>query len=59
VREAGVMAVPSTVFEWGDAHLRLGLGRKGFAPALEALEDWLHRAVRGGSTAGRRGDGVP
>jgi aspartate/methionine/tyrosine aminotransferase len=41
VAEAGVMIVPSTVFDFGDAHVRLGLGRTGFGPALAALEAWL------------------
>jgi aspartate/methionine/tyrosine aminotransferase len=38
VREASVMVVPSTVFDFGDDHIRLGLGRRGFAAALAALE---------------------
>jgi len=41
VNEAGVMVVPSTVFDFGDAHIRLGLGRKGFPDALSCLEAWL------------------
>lgn len=40
-REAGVMVVPSTMFDAGDDHIRLGLGRRGFADALAALERWL------------------
>jgi len=39
--EAGVMVVPSTVFDFEDAHVRLGLGRRGFAAALAALEAWI------------------
>jgi aspartate/methionine/tyrosine aminotransferase len=38
VRAAGVMLVPSTLFDAGDAHVRIGLGRRGFAAALAALE---------------------
>ncbi len=41
VEEAGVMLLPSTVFDYGDAHVRLGLGRESFPAALEALECWL------------------
>ena len=37
VRARGVMAVPSTVFDFGDAHIRLGLGRRGFAAAVANL----------------------
>lgn len=43
VSEAGVMVVPSTVFDFGDAHIRLGLGRRGFPDALATLEGWLDR----------------
>jgi aspartate/methionine/tyrosine aminotransferase len=38
VQAAGVMIAPSTTFDFGDAHVRLGLGRKTFAAALAALE---------------------
>lgn len=34
---AGLLLVPSSVFDWGDAHLRLGLGREGFPEALARL----------------------
>jgi aspartate/methionine/tyrosine aminotransferase len=34
---AGLLLVPSTVFAWGDAHLRFGLGRESFADALDQL----------------------
>ena len=37
----GIMIVPSTMFEFGDEHIRLGLGRRGFGEALEALEGIL------------------
>jgi aspartate/methionine/tyrosine aminotransferase len=40
---AGVMIVPSTVFDFGDAHIRIGLGRKHFPLALSALEGYLPR----------------
>ncbi len=35
---AGVMLLPSSVFEWGDAHVRFGFGRTSFPQALQALE---------------------
>src|SRR5262249_657483 len=41
VAEASVMVVPSSVFDFGDDHIRLGLGRRGFPDALAALERWL------------------
>jgi len=34
---AGLLLVPSSVFGWGDAHLRLGLGRENFGEALARL----------------------
>jgi len=37
----GIMIVPSTMFDFGDQHIRLGLGRRGFGEALEALEGIL------------------
>jgi aspartate/methionine/tyrosine aminotransferase len=46
VSEAGVMIVPSTVFNFGDDHLRVGLGRRGFADAVTALETWLAEATQ-------------
>jgi aspartate/methionine/tyrosine aminotransferase len=43
-RGCGVMVVPATMFEAGDEHIRLGLGRRGFPAALDALERFLHPA---------------
>ena len=39
--EAGVMLLPSSVFEWGDSHLRFGFGRTSFREAIAALEQHL------------------
>ncbi|NLT35799.1 MAG: aminotransferase class I/II-fold pyridoxal phosphate-dependent enzyme [Gaiellales bacterium] len=41
VRESGVMMLPSTVYEYGDAHVRLGLGRSDFPQALQELARFL------------------
>ncbi len=38
---AGVMLLPSTVFEWGDSHVRFGFGRTSLPEALAALEAHL------------------
>jgi aspartate/methionine/tyrosine aminotransferase len=38
---AGIMLLPSTVFEWGDSHVRFGFGRRGFPQALAALDAYL------------------
>jgi aspartate/methionine/tyrosine aminotransferase len=36
--DAGVLLVPSELFDLGDRHVRVGLGREGFAEALERWE---------------------
>jgi len=37
----GIMIAPSALFDFGDEHIRLGLGRRGFGEALTALEGIL------------------
>jgi aspartate/methionine/tyrosine aminotransferase len=37
VREAGVMLVPSSLFDYGDRHVRIGFGRADFPEALDEL----------------------
>jgi aspartate/methionine/tyrosine aminotransferase len=41
VQEAGVMVLPSTVYGYGDAHIRVGFGRDNFGRALEKFEAWM------------------
>ena len=41
VEEAGALLLPSTVFGYGDAHVRVGLGRTAFDQGLEAFGEWL------------------
>lgn len=43
---AGIMLLPSTVYEYGDSHVRLGLGRSDFPAALERLESYLDGKAR-------------
>jgi aspartate/methionine/tyrosine aminotransferase len=38
VAEQGILLVPSSVFDFGDSHIRWGLGRRGFSDGLVALE---------------------
>jgi len=38
VGEHGILLVPSSVFDFGDSHIRWGLGRRGFSDGLAALE---------------------
>jgi aspartate/methionine/tyrosine aminotransferase len=37
----GVLLLPSTVYGFGDAHFRMGLGREDFAEGLAVLDDYL------------------
>jgi aspartate/methionine/tyrosine aminotransferase len=41
LERTGVLLLPSTVFEFGDSHFRLGLGRDDFRSGLAVLEDYL------------------
>ncbi len=42
--EKGVLLVPSSLFDFGDSHLRLGLGRANLPEGLAALEAFLASA---------------
>jgi aspartate/methionine/tyrosine aminotransferase len=44
VRQSGVLLVPSTLFDFGDSHIRWGLGRRHFQAGLSALETYLMEA---------------
>ncbi|MDR3671979.1 MAG: aminotransferase class I/II-fold pyridoxal phosphate-dependent enzyme [Holophaga sp.] len=41
LRDTGIMLVPSSRFDYGDAHLRFGYGRRDFPEALDQLERYL------------------
>ncbi len=41
VAGAGVLLVPAGLFDFGDNHVRFGLGRRNFAEGLGVLEAWL------------------
>ncbi len=41
LRDTGILLLPSTVYSYGDAHFRLGLGRTDFTQGLEALRTYL------------------
>jgi aspartate/methionine/tyrosine aminotransferase len=41
VQRSGVLLVPSTLFDFGDSHIRLGLGRLDFPEGLAVLEEHL------------------
>lgn len=41
VNEIGIMLVPSEMFDYGDNHLRIGLGRENFPEALKIFDEYL------------------
>jgi aspartate/methionine/tyrosine aminotransferase len=41
LRDTGIMLVPSRCFDYGDAHLRIGYGRRDFPEGLAELENCL------------------
>lgn len=41
VQERGVLLVPASVFDFGDSHLRFGLGRRNFSEGLSVLDGYL------------------
>ena len=43
VQEANIMLLPSTVFDYGDEHFRLGFGRENMPEVLEIFRDYLKK----------------
>ena len=43
VQEAGIMLLPSTVFDYGDQHFRLGFGRENMPEVLEVFRAYLKK----------------
>jgi aspartate/methionine/tyrosine aminotransferase len=41
VKEANIMILPSTVYDYGNKHFRLGFGRESMPEALKRLSDYL------------------
>lgn len=41
VNEAGIMILPSTVYDYDDKHFRVGFGRKNMPEALNKLDEYL------------------
>jgi aspartate/methionine/tyrosine aminotransferase len=41
VREAGVLLLPSSCYDWGDRHFRIGFGRANMPEALARFEQFL------------------
>jgi aspartate/methionine/tyrosine aminotransferase len=45
VEQAGIMVLPSTVFEFGDQHFRIGLGRANFPEVLRRFQECIADAT--------------
>lgn len=45
VDEAGIMLLPSTVYEYGDKHVRIGFGRESFPDVLGKFEEYIRRTL--------------
>lgn len=45
VDESGVLLLPSTVYEFGASHFRIGLGRKDMRESLEKFEEFLDSSL--------------
>lgn len=41
IKEAGIMLLPSTVYDYDNMHFRLGFGRENFPEALSAFESYI------------------
>ena len=44
VEEAGIMLLPSSVYDYDDNHVRLGFGRENLRESLKELEEFLDRS---------------
>jgi len=42
-QQAGVLIQSAAMLGWDDQHMRIGLGREGFAVAIERFENWLEQ----------------
>jgi aspartate/methionine/tyrosine aminotransferase len=47
LRDTGVLLLPSTVYDYGDSHFRIGLGRDDSAFGLEVLDAYLGERLTG------------
>jgi aspartate/methionine/tyrosine aminotransferase len=47
--QTGLLLLPSSVFEFGERHVRLGFGRADFAEALDELAPWLRARLGSGA----------
>ena len=43
VKEAGIMILPSTVYDFGDKHFRIGFGRENMPEVIGKFEEFLSK----------------
>jgi aspartate/methionine/tyrosine aminotransferase len=41
IANTGIMLLPSRIFDYGDHHVRVGLGRENLGEILDVLDDYL------------------
>lgn len=46
VREAGIMLLPSTVYDYGNQHIRIGYGRENMPEVLGEFEEYIDETMR-------------
>jgi aspartate/methionine/tyrosine aminotransferase len=46
VKEANIMILPSSVYDYDNKHFRLGFGRENMPDALENLMEYLHKNIK-------------
>ncbi len=46
VNKKGVLLLPSTHYDFGDKHFRLGFGRKNMGEALNKLEEYIEETLK-------------
>lgn len=45
VKEAGIMVLPSTVYDYDDKHFRIGFGRENMPEALQEFENYVQKKL--------------
>ncbi|OGE17076.1 aspartate aminotransferase [Candidatus Daviesbacteria bacterium RIFCSPHIGHO2_12_FULL_37_11] len=45
VKEAGIMVLPSTVYDYDDKHFRIGFGRENMPEALQEFESYVYKKL--------------
>ena len=46
LEDTGIMLVPSSMFDYGKNHVRIGFGREDLAEAVERFSSYINRRFR-------------